>query len=125
MAARTWTCQRKVDGVKCATVNPKRKMICEVCGGKRAPAKKLAHKRCLEVFPYETWVLFFGERCNICGAVPAEGKKLQRDHDHRTGAMRALLCWPCNSKLPYNADIEWMRKALAYLDRTLQPDNKI
>lgn len=123
MAAHTWTCPRVRDGEKCAHVNPKRKQICEKCGGRRAPTKKLAHRHVLEVFPYETWVILFSELCGICGDPPKPGKKLMRDHDHRvkpddpTGGMRGLLCFRCNRQLPTWATIEWMEWGTAYLRR--------
>ena len=123
MAERTWICQRVEDGAKCGHTNPKRRHICERCGKKRPPTKKLAHKHCLEVFPYKTWVMFFGETCNICGRVPDEGKKLMRDHDHRvklgdpTAGMRGLLCFRCNHQLPAHADLKWTGLAYQYLQR--------
>ena len=123
MAARTWICQRVRGGEKCGHQNPKRKLICEQCGGRRPPTKKTAHRHVLEVFPYKTWVILFGEQCGICGAEPKPGKKLHRDHDHRAkaddpgGGMRGLLCFRCNHQLPSWATIEWMSLALAYLRR--------
>lgn len=123
MAPRTWTCQRSKGGKKCGHVNPKRKQICESCGLRRPPTKKLAHRHALEVFPYEVWVLFFGEKCGICGADPKPGKKLMRDHDWHTqpgdptGGMRGLLCFRCNHQLPAWATLVWMEKAVAYLRR--------
>lgn len=35
-------------------------------------------------------------RCAICVQTPAVGKWLHVDHDHRTGAVRGLLCHQCN-----------------------------
>lgn len=66
--------------------------------------------------PYEVWVARFGELCGICGAAPKPGKRLCRDHDHRTGAMRGLLCFQCNRKLG-NKDEAWLRAAADYLAR--------
>lgn len=123
MAERTWTCQRVQDGNKCAHVNPKRRQICESCGQRRPPTKRLAHRHCLDVFPYKTWVVLFGESCGICGATPAEGKRLMRDHDHRarpgdpTGGMRGLLCFRCNRQLPTFATLEWVAQEFKYLKR--------
>lgn len=122
MASRTWKCQRVRGGERCGHINPKRKRICEACGLKRPPTKKLAHRHVLEVFPYSMWVEMFGETCGICGAEPKPGKKLMRDHDHRAApddprGMRGLLCFRCNHQLPIWATIEWLEKALAYLKR--------
>ena len=60
----------------------------------------------------------FGERCGVCGRPPKDGRKLHRDHDHRTGEIRGLLCFPCNRALPAYVTEEWLRKALAYLERS-------
>lgn len=129
MAEKTWTCQRSTGGTKCGHVNPKRKQICEKCGKKRAPTKPPAHKHVLKVFPYKTWVIFFGERCGICGREPTKDSPLCRDHEHRVvpgelgGGMRGLLCFLCNKQLPYWAKVEWMEKATVYIRRSAPPDS--
>lgn len=44
--------------------------------------------------------------------------RLYVDHDHKTGAVRALLCGGCNSMLGYASDsIEILQKAIAYLSK--------
>ncbi|WP_329046975.1 endonuclease VII domain-containing protein [Streptomyces sp. NBC_01422] len=57
-------------------------------------------------------------RCAICGDVPEEGKRLNIDHDHASGAVRELLCRWCNYALG-NAkdDPARLRAMAAYLDR--------
>ena len=107
--ARVWTCAR------CKTRWPRTKQRC-TCGRKRPQARHAAHKAALDV-PYEEWVREFGERCGICGCGPSENRRLDRDHDHRTGEMRGLLCHRCNRALPNHIGADWLRKALAYLDR--------
>lgn len=37
-----------------------------------------------------------GGGCAICGDTPADGRRLDVDHDHETGRIRGLLCMPCN-----------------------------
>jgi len=37
-------------------------------------------------------------KCAIC-RMAAGRKRLSVDHDHKTGAIRGLLCFPCNSAL--------------------------
>lgn len=51
-------------------------------------------------------------RCAICG----DQRKLGVDHDHATGAVRALLCTPCNTALGLlKENPTRIRAALAYL----------
>jgi len=54
-------------------------------------------------------------RCAICRAK----RELVVDHNHDTGAVRGLLCYPCNVGLGCFADDEYvLRRALKYLDKT-------
>lgn len=61
-----------------------------------------------------------GEYCGICGAPPKPHKRLDRDHDHKTGLPRGLLCWACNRQLRTWATVEWLTAATAYLKRHLE-----
>jgi len=60
-------------------------------------------------------------RCAICGEKEKEQrnglvKHLAVDHDHKTGAVRELLCTACNKGLGhFDDDIDRMIKAIAYL----------
>jgi hypothetical protein len=114
---RTWTC-------KCGQVNERKYSRCILigatgkrCKGKR-PAKRIPKHREIMAVPYERWVEQFGEVCGICGAKPAKGRKLNRDHSHREpyGA-RGVLCQRCNRYLPYFATVDWLLNAAKYLDR--------
>ena len=55
-----------------------------------------------------------GGVCAICGA-PPKTRRLHVDHDHRTGAVRGLLCFRCNRALAGYVTVAWMLKAVAYL----------
>lgn len=56
-------------------------------------------------------------KCWICGrAEPTKNRTLAVDHDHRTGAVRGLLCTACNRRLGATTDSEWLRRAAEYLD---------
>jgi len=34
--------------------------------------------------------------CALCGGTHRSGRRLHVDHDHETGRVRGLLCYPCN-----------------------------
>jgi len=63
-------------------------------------------------------------QCDLCAVcfLPFDNSKrrsrLSVDHDHATGAVRALLCSSCNSMLGYAYDSPTtLRAAVAYLER--------
>ena len=67
--------------------------------------------------PYEAWAAKYGEQCGVCKRPPGPTRRLDRDHDHRTGEPRGLLCHRCNRALPDWIDAEWLRAAAEYLER--------
>lgn len=107
MAARMWTCR------VCRVVLPRTKPKCPACGSSR-PVRKTAAQRALAE-DYTVWVERFGETCGICGRSPSARRRLDRDHDHKTGAPRALLCARCNRGLPSWVTPEWLDRAAEYL----------
>jgi hypothetical protein len=60
-----------------------------------------------------------GGACAICRSPDPRGTKtMQVDHDHKTGAIRGLLCHPCNTALGMFGDnAETLRAAVEYLAR--------
>lgn len=116
--ARGWTCRRVTHNAVCGYRNPPRTRKCGACGKPRPPRRQPAHMRALDL-PYEAYVqINGGEFCGICGKSPKLGKRLQRDHEHRAdGTPRGLLCFQDNRRLGRHMTIEWMRAALAYLER--------
>ena len=44
---------------------------------------------------YDAVLAAQGNVCAICGRKPT-GRRLDRDHDHRSGAFRGLICNGCN-----------------------------
>lgn len=114
--ARVWTCQGVSRGVKCGHRNPSRLQLCALCGKRKRPRRAPAHRAALDE-PYEAWIATYGELCGICDRPPKPGRKLHRDHDHRTGEPRGLLCFPCNSALRTYMTEEWLARALTYVRR--------
>lgn len=114
--ARYWTCQRKSAGVKCGQRNQRIKRKCTKCGGAAPAVRKPFHMQAL-VDPYEVWEKKYGDQCNICGRRATGSRRLNRDHDHKTGKPRGLLCTRCNRALPAWMTIEWLWAARAYLRR--------
>lgn len=117
MSGRVWTCRRVTKGVKCGTVNPRVRRKCQTCGKPRPAVRKPAHMSAL-ADPYDVWVERYGNVCGICGKAPSARRRLDRDHDHATGAARGVLCSRCNRYLPYFATSAWLRAAADYLERS-------
>lgn len=72
----------------------------------------ITHARYLEILAAQ-----YGG-CAICGK-PPEGRNLDVDHCHKTGAVRGLLCMRCNQQLLPIAkdDSVLLRAAADYLER--------
>lgn len=57
--------------------------------------------------------------CAICKQLPLSGKGWQVDHDHRTGAIRGLLCHECNTGIgALRDDVDILRQAIEYLSKS-------
>lgn len=57
--------------------------------------------------------------CAICGTDKPGGrhKKFHIDHNHKTGKVRGLLCWPCNAGLgQFKDSYDNLHSALLYLE---------
>ena len=54
--------------------------------------------------------------CALCPNTP-KTRRLSVDHDHRTGAVRGLLCYRCNRALPAYLPAEWFARAAEYVGR--------
>ena len=53
--------------------------------------------------------------CAVCGSIN-NGKRLNFDHNHKTNALRGLLCFKCNVVLGMVDDDEnWLRALIIYL----------
>lgn len=67
------------------------------------------------------WIMYENQRgcCDMCKRHSSEFKRrLHVDHDHVTGAVRALLCTRCNPGLGYfNHSVERLESAIVYLNK--------
>ena len=60
-----------------------------------------------------------GGTCAICRRATGKTRRLSVDHDHKTGAVRGLLCRPCNDVLGWARDDPAMfLRAAGYLEVT-------
>jgi hypothetical protein len=67
--------------------------------------------------PYEFYVALSGrDKCGVCGRPPGT-RRLDRDHDHRTGEPRGLLCSRHNRMIDNRATAAEFRALADYLDR--------
>ena len=57
-----------------------------------------------------------GGVCAICGN-PPKTRKLDEDHNHKSGRTRGLLCHRCNRQLAAWITAAWLFRALVYLAR--------
>ena len=80
---------------------------------------KLKHKYGITLEQYQELFTAQGGRCAICLRSPKK-LRLSVDHDHKTGAIRGLLCWQCNTGLQrFRDDAERLLRAAQYLARDL------
>lgn len=83
---------------------------------KKSQRKKRLARVGLSVEQYDRMLVEQGGVCKICGR-PPKSKRLSVDHNHRTGAIRGLLCWKCNTGIGwFREDVAALRKAADYLE---------
>lgn len=82
---------------------------CRACTSAKTHATMVAKVYGLAPGDYEKLLEQQGKRCAICRAKP-RSKRLAVDHDHKTGAVRGLLCSRCNHDLMGSA---WDSMAIA------------
>lgn len=78
-------------------------------------ARNLRAKYGLTVQEWERLLVLQGEKCPVCSKSLTR-KNTHVDHDHKTGQIRGLLCFECNTGIgKFHDDIEWLLAAVAYL----------
>ena len=82
---------------------------------RRERSGHLMRKFGITIEQYELMLEAQGGICAICGRTPRE-ISLHVDHDHSSGQIRALLCFPCNNALAdLQEDPRVVANALGYL----------
>jgi hypothetical protein len=107
----------------------RRKQIAEYTASKpkewiQAKGRRDHLKRRYNITPqeYETKLASQDYKCAVCGKDASDNKRggkldpLHVDHCHKSGNLRDLLCYSCNSGLgQFKDDIETLQKAIDYL----------
>lgn len=75
-------------------------------------AAALKHNYGLSVDDFDAMAEAQDWKCYLC----RDHRRLQVDHDHKTGSIRKLLCNGCNSRLSMVEDPILLARALAYLE---------
>jgi Recombination endonuclease VII len=66
---------------------------------------------------YDEWRSRQNGHCKLCGH-EISGKSAHTDHDHETGQLRDMLCYPCNQGLGcFKDDPGLLRAAADYIER--------
>jgi hypothetical protein len=97
-------------------------------GGKKIADRKshLKRKYGMTLEDYDRMLEAQGGACAICGRPPREDIALHVDHDHETGLVRGLLCFPCNNTLgDFGDDPTRLYAAAEYLSRDPEIDQLI
>jgi hypothetical protein len=92
-----------------------RNCYCKPCRSKRNRDWRFLREYGLTPQAYQELVDGQDGLCAVCRERPSE----HVDHDHLTGAVRGVLCFPCNAALGQLKDrVDLMRNAIDYLERT-------
>lgn len=103
---------------RCIQANARQRYADDNTGWQQAKRKyRLAQQFGITVEQYDAMLAAQGGVCALCGDRDAT-RRLAVDHDHQMGAVRSLLCGPCNLALGQVETLgrEWLWRALRYLD---------
>lgn len=76
-----------------AKVNPKVK--------RQAKSRSIKHRYGITLDEYEAMLVKQNNRCYMCQHMFTSSKSTHLDHNHRTGAIRRMLCSRCNHIVGY------------------------
>ena len=79
----------------------------------------LRHRYGITVDDFDRMLRDQDGKCAICGTTEPGGRRgvFAVDHDHQTGRVRGLLCFPCNRRLGVLEMFGWRELAERYLAR--------
>ena len=86
----------------------------------RAKRNNLKRKYGISLELYDQLVIDQNNKCAICSADFIGKMKPCVDHNHITGAVRGLLCRPCNLALSVVENTEYVEKAKQYLAKQMK-----
>jgi uncharacterized protein YlaI len=67
---------------------------------------------------YESLIKFQNSKCAICDKDLQDGKQTHVDHDHKTNAIRGILCSKCNTGLGlFNDSTDILKSAIMYITK--------
>lgn len=100
---------------------------CKAHASRAAHASRIKAVYDLSEEDYQALLAYQGGRCYVCRQLP-QARRLAVDHDHRTNAVRGLLCandeWGCNVSLRRLLNsLEMAQRALEYV--TLSPFDRM
>jgi hypothetical protein len=89
---------------------------CKACTSAASHAKRLEDNYGIDTSTYRRILARQGGRCAICRNTPRT-IRFAVDHDHKTGAVRGILCKRCNHDLLGGGhdDVEMLFRAIEYL----------
>jgi hypothetical protein len=83
----------------------------------KAADQRLRREYGITLDQYNQLLAHQGHACAICRTPVIPGKpRLHVDHDHSSGEIRGLLCWPCNKAIAaFRDDVARLQAAAAYV----------
>jgi len=100
-----------------ACLSNKRRQRCDKDHGAGERNSSLRSKYGITAADYETMLVAQKAVCAICGCPASDFKsRFAVDHDHKTGTIRGLLCFHCNSGIGhFRDDVILLASAIGYL----------
>ena len=89
-------------------------------GKRKHKSAKLKNKFGISLDQFESLFEAQGKTCKACGSSEHYGRGWHTDHCHETGAVRGILCHPCNTSLgQFKENPERIRRLAVYAERCI------